>query len=109
MFSLFNVLIFLAAIALGSVLIFLGIDSTTSIRIAFGLLCIYLMVSFIPFLAVCARRYHDLGKSEMWLLVLLFPVIGGALLIVDMAKDGDHGTNKYGLNPKYPMNSASIG
>jgi len=87
-FSLVNVLIFLLSIAFALLLILSGIDSTSSIRIAFGIFTIYLAFSLIPCLAVCVRRYHDLGKSGLWLLIWLFPVIGGPLLLIDMAKDG---------------------
>jgi uncharacterized membrane protein YhaH (DUF805 family) len=55
------------------------------------------------------RRYHDLGRSGSWLLILIFPVIGGPLLLMDMAKNSEPGTNQYGPNPKLPVDSPSIG
>jgi len=109
MFSLFNALIFLAMTALGILLGLSGIDSTISITFALGIFSVYLALSLIPFLAVCVRRYHDLGKSAAFLLILLFPVIGTALVLVDMAKNGQPGTNQYGPSPKLPANTSSIG
>lgn len=49
----------------------------------------------IPFLAVSARRLHDIGKSGWWYLISLTG-IGIILLIIWWAKEGESQNNLYG-------------
>ncbi len=63
------------------------------------------IVSFallIPGLAVGCRRLHDIGKSGVYLLFGLIPVIGTILLLVWFVKDSQPGMNQYGISEKYP-------
>lgn len=53
------------------------------------------LATIIPFLAVSARRLHDIGKSGWWYLISL-TVIGIILLIIWWAKEGDMNNNQYG-------------
>ena len=56
------------------------------------------IASWIPQLAVGARRLHDIGKSgwnQLWALT----VVGIIPLIIWWAKAGDPGENKYGPSP----------
>jgi uncharacterized membrane protein YhaH (DUF805 family) len=39
------------------------------------------IVTFLPSIAVAARRLHDVGRSGWWQLVALIPLIGWALMI----------------------------
>lgn len=55
---------------------------------------------FIPSLAVCVRRLHDIGKSGWNMLFMLIPLVGAVLLIIWFCKDGDNGVNEYGSDPK---------
>ena len=64
-----------------------------------GLLGLYNLAIFIPNLAVIVRRLHDTGKSG-WLYFIAFIPLGGILLIVFLALEGDQGSNKYGPDPK---------
>ena len=64
-----------------------------------GLLGLYNLAIFIPNLAVIVRRLHDTGKSG-WLYFTAFIPLGGILLIVFLALEGDRGVNKYGPDPK---------
>jgi uncharacterized membrane protein YhaH (DUF805 family) len=89
MFVLFNVII---AFVLGFVE---GIVGGPGIL---GML--YMLAVLIPSIAVSIRRLHDTNKSGWFLLIGLIPVLGGIILIVFMAMDGDPGDNQYGPNPK---------
>ena len=55
----------------------------------FMILSLYLIVGFIPWIAVNIRRMHDIGKSGWWILV---PIANIFLLF----KQSDKGANKYG-------------
>ncbi len=54
----------------------------------------------IPSLAVLCRRLHDTGRSGLWILIALVPIIGSIVLLVFSLLNGDHGDNKYGADPK---------
>ncbi len=61
---------------------------------------IYTVAVFIPSLAVCVRRLHDIGKSGWWLLISFIPLIGLIWLIVLFVQDSQAGSNEWGANPK---------
>jgi uncharacterized membrane protein YhaH (DUF805 family) len=50
----------------------------------------------IPYIAVQARRLHDIGKSGWLQLLSLIPLIGAIILIVWSATEGTKKKNKYG-------------
>lgn len=54
---------------------------------------------FIPFLAVAARRYHDVGRTGWWALTFLLPLVGLILALVWLTKRGSVGPNQYGEDP----------
>ena len=57
------------------------------------------LLTFIPSLALAARRLHDTGRSGWWLLLLLIPVIGLIVLIVFYAQPGKReDLGKYGAD-----------
>ncbi len=37
---------------------------------------IVVIVLFLPFVALCVRRMHDIGKNGKWVLINLIPVVG---------------------------------
>ena len=94
-FALFNSIFAIAAMILDNVL-GLSIKGTRYGPI-YGL---YLIIIFIPGLAVSVRRLHDIGKSGVYLFIVLIPLIGVIWLLVLMATEGDARTNEYGANPK---------
>ena len=55
---------------------------------------------FLPSLSVLVRRLHDVGKSGWWFLINYVPFIGAFWFLYLVCKDGDHGKNSYGNNPK---------
>lgn len=61
---------------------------------------IYGLAVFIPSLAVCIRRLHDVGKSGWMYLIVLIPIIGVIWLIILFCTDSQYGPNEYGENPK---------
>ena len=53
-----------------------------------------------PFLAVSARRLHDLGASSLCLLLLPVPLIGWIVLLLLMTLPSQRQTNRWGRHPK---------
>ncbi len=64
-----------------------------------------ILIHLVPNLAVSFRRMHDIGKSALWLLIGLIPVVGGLVILYFSAKDSD-ADNIYGPNPKGLITSA---
>ena len=62
---------------------------------------IYLLIWFLPGLAVAVRRLHDIGKSDWNLLWILLPIVGAIMLIYWYCQDSELGENKWGANPKF--------
>lgn len=61
-----------------------------------------LLALLVPSLAVAVRRLHDTGRSGWFLLIALIPIVGGIILIVFMATEGNPGDNQYGAPPQVP-------
>lgn len=59
------------------------------------------IATFVPSLALCVRRLHDVGKGWTWLLWVLLPIAGPIILLVQYCKDSEPGANQYGPSPKY--------
>jgi uncharacterized membrane protein YhaH (DUF805 family) len=57
------------------------------------------LATFLPGIAVGARRLHDIDKSGWWLLIGFIPIIGWIVLIVWGIRRGDFGPNRFGPNP----------
>lgn len=50
---------------------------------------------------LCSRRYHDLDRSSLWLLLLLVPVLGVLVVIYELGfRRGSVGENRYGTDPR---------
>lgn len=94
-FFLYNMIIAIIAMILDNVL---GIAIE---GLGYGpiylLLCLALLL---PWLAVSARRLHDVGKSGWFILITLIPLIGGIWYLVVVCGDSNPGDNKYGPSPK---------
>jgi len=61
---------------------------------------VLVLATIVPNLAVSVRRLHDTGRSGWFLLVGLLPFVGGIILILLMALDGEPNENRYGPDPK---------
>lgn len=94
MFALFNFLALMIAIILDNIL-------GTSFSFGYGwVYFIYVIMAFLPGLAVAVRRLHDTNNSGTFLLIAFIPIIGFIWLLILLAKDGTKGSNKYGNDPK---------
>jgi uncharacterized membrane protein YhaH (DUF805 family) len=60
---------------------------------------IWLLVTFIPTLAVTVRRLHDVDKSGWFILLGLIPLVG-LYLIYLYVQPGTPGPNRFGPDPK---------
>lgn len=59
------------------------------------------LAMLIPIIAVGVRRLHDLGKSGLYYLFSFIPLVGGIILLIWFAQEGQRGPNQYGEDPKY--------
>lgn len=90
MFSLVN---FIIVLALSFTEGFTGIGG--------GLLSsLYSLAMILPTLGVTVRRLHDTGRSGLWILIGLIPVLGFIVLLVFMCQGSKPGPNQWGPNPK---------
>lgn len=64
---------------------------------------IFSLATIVPSLGLLARRLHDVGKSGWFFLIILIPLVGIIWLLVLLFTDGVAETNKWGLNPKNPI------
>lgn len=55
------------------------------------------LIAIIPINTAIVRRLHDIGRSGLWILLPLFPIIF-------IFKDSDKIENEYGKSPKYQSN-----
>jgi uncharacterized membrane protein YhaH (DUF805 family) len=58
---------------------------------------VFSLVTFLPSLAVAARRLHDVDRSGWWQLLYFVPVIGWIVLIIFCAEPTQ--TNRYAGEP----------
>lgn len=87
-FVLFN---FLVEVVIGAIEYMLGISFLTPL---------YGLAVFVPSLAVCVRRMHDVGKSGWYVLICLIPIIGWIWSLILYCRDSQSGMNEWGPNPK---------
>lgn len=88
-----------------------------------GLLALFFVASIIPWIALQVRRLHDLGVSGWWYLAYIVggqvleqvPQVGSSLnslldlgWTVWMFFPGTRGPNKYGDDPKDPVEVSSV-
>ncbi|WP_367321530.1 DUF805 domain-containing protein [Streptomyces sp. HUAS ZL42] len=88
MYTLFVVIIYIALAIVGAALKAVWIP------------LIFWAAILLPSLGVSIRRLHDTGRSGWAILFGLIPLVGGIILLVFMASEGEAGPNKYGPNPK---------
>ena len=60
---------------------------------------LYTLILTLPYIALTVRRLHDTDRSGFWCLFMLVPYVGGIILLVICALEGDKGLNKYGAVP----------
>jgi uncharacterized membrane protein YhaH (DUF805 family) len=72
-----------------------GVSASFNTGILSGL---FMLASAIPYLAVGARRLHDIDRSGWWMLIAFIPLIGWLILLYWYVKAGTPGPNRFG-NP----------
>lgn len=77
---------------------YLGARFDLSWMAAGAVASIYLVVAFVPALALVARRLHDTGRSSLWTLLGAVP-IASLLLVVWLLVPGEPGPNRWGRSP----------
>ena len=94
---LFALDVFIISVVLTIIEMMAGLEIAPDV----GLLStIFSLIIFIPSLSVAVRRFHDIGRSGWWLLLVLIPVLGWIALFVFTLLDSQSGSNEYGPNPK---------
>ena len=61
------------------------------------------VVTILPWIAVTARRLHDIDRSGWWQLISFVPLIGAIVLLVWLVKRGTPGPNRFGPDPLAAM------
>ena len=56
-------------------------------------------VTFLPSIAVSVRRLHDIGRSGLWILIYLVPIVGFFVLLYFFVMPGDPERNRHGPPP----------
>lgn len=57
---------------------------------------IYGLAILLPFLGVIARRLHDIGKSGWMQLLAFIPFVGGIIVLILCALEGQKEANRFG-------------
>lgn len=91
-FWMFVLISLIITAAIEVVFHFTGSTSLVLIIISY----LFTLVTILPFLAVTARRLHDVGKSGMWIFFFFAPIVGPIVLLVLLCKQGDAGPNDFG-------------
>ena len=78
--------------------IFIVLGQVLSGMMVSAISIIYILVSFLPVLAISIRRLHDIGKSGWWLLLILLPIIGWIILFIFSVMPSEPGVNRHGPN-----------
>ena len=89
MFILFNIIFAFVATCIDTIL-----------ATAPGIYLLYGLAVLVPGWAVMCRRFHDVGKSGWFWLIIFIPIIGFIWFLILMCTDGDKTENRYGPSPK---------
>ena len=57
---------------------------------------ILFLVSFLPYLAVTVRRFHDINKSGWFVLITYIPIVGWIAWLIWMCTEGSEAKNRFG-------------
>lgn len=77
----------------------LGSGWSTSVTFGLSLLVAWLLITFIPNIALIVRRFHDQDLAGWMILFAFLPVVGNLVILVFMAIPGTVGPNRYGEDP----------
>lgn len=84
-----------------------GVAATPGVMFWIGAtgLGIFWLATIIPSIAVQVRRFHDQDRSGWMVLLAFIPYVGGIIVLVFMCLEGTRGPNRYGPDPKDPLNA----
>jgi len=102
MYSLFQVLIGFSLYLISFIFFtnVLDYDNEKGLYSSLLLFALFLMLHFIPNIAIAVRRLHDTGKSGWWYLLSLIPYIGPFILFILLVLESSEEENQWGVNPK---------
>lgn len=80
-----------------SIFVELGTGDPTLGNVVWGL---FLLVTFLPSLAVQVRRLHDTGKSGWWILIQAIPFLGSIVVLIFTLQYSEEFDNEYGQAPR---------
>lgn len=60
---------------------------------------IYCAATLLPSLAAASRRLHDTGRSGWWNLIVLVPIVGIIIFVVQTCQASQEMDNQYGPKP----------
>lgn len=63
-------------------------------------LFLYFFITFVPQIAVLARRFHDIGRTGWMQLLGVIPYVGILIMFCSLIIDSQAGSNNWGPNPK---------
>ena len=75
-----------------------GIETSKMLIAAFWLV-LFLATAFWITLASAAKRWHDIGRSGWFVLLLLVPLVDVFVFLVLLLSEGTDGPNDYGAKP----------
>ncbi len=62
---------------------------------------VYWLALVVPNVAVGIRRFHDIGKPALWVILLFIPLVNLVIALIFLTKPSD-GPNAYGPGPQPP-------
>ena len=77
----------------------LGTFASALETVSIVMLWVHGLGTFLPSLAVTARRLHDTGRSGWWMLIALIPFVGWIPVLIFLLLPGNAGPNEYGRGP----------
>jgi len=102
MYSLFQVLIGFSLYLISFIFFtnVLDYDNEKGLYSSLLLFALFLMLHFIPNIAIAVRRLHYTGKSGWWYLLSLIPYIGPFILFILLVLESSEEENQWGVNLK---------
>ncbi len=93
-------IIFLLIVTLGAVILSYFEGATINMKEVNDAQIMYLIFMAWPSIAVQAKRWHDLNKSALWVLIIFIPIVGVIWTLAESCfHRGTLGPNEFGPDP----------